>query len=457
MEGTGQGKNQNTSSLWRFIECGNGHYYIQNARSGKYVKTHGRDDQIEQSSDHSAFEVSLISGTQSFETGEFGPINFSYADTWMSNLSDDVLLSSVNLPGTHDTGTAAIVEGGIPQISFTSCQKYYFGEQLNVGTRAFDIRCNATGKDAEDVKIIHGSELWQCYDRDGTKLTLADILDDSVRFLKEHNSETLVMMVKPDDGSASDLAYALYDFISENKDLVWTGGGIPTVGEARGKIVFMHRFELPNDLAEYSDWFGLDLADWDNYSYGKALHAICIYDQDNVHVYAQDAYNAAALLKLDYIWGTMKQTTGNDADNTIADSSWVYNYTSSAMLRPLETSRKINPGVFNDSLGFIDNRRLGIVMFNFVDAPMARLIYETNKSDSNFYETKVQKPQVSITYGQSLSQATLSGGSSDGKWTFADGDYVPDFSDYDSGKTFEITYTPSNSSLKPVTEEVSID
>lgn len=219
----------------------------------------------------------------------------------------------------------------------------------------------------------------------------------------------------------------------------------------------MHRFELPNDLAEYSDWFGLDLADWDNYSYGKALHAICIYDQDNVHVYAQDAYSAAALLKLDYIWGTMKQTTGNDADNTIAASSWVYNYTSSAMLRPLETSRKINPGVFNDSLGFTDNRRLGIVMFNFVDAPMARLIYETNKSDSNFYETKVQKPQVSITYGQSLSQATLSGGSSDGKWTFADGDYVPDFSDYDSGKTFEITYTPSNSSLKPVTEEVSID
>lgn len=450
-------RNQNTSSLWRFIENTDGHYYIQNARSGKYVRIHGLDDQIEQDSESSVFEVSLISGMKSVGANELGAINFSYANPWMSNLPDDALLSSVNLPGTHDTGTAAIVQGGIPQISLTSCQKYYYGEQLNVGTRAFDIRCNATGKDIEDVKIIHGSEFWQCYDRDGSELTLADILDDSVRFLSEHDSEALVMMVKPDDGSSSDLAYALYDFISANRDHVWTGGGIPTLEEARGKIVFMHRFTLPDGLAEYSDWFGLDLADWDDYSYGEASHALSIYDKDNVHVYAQDAYNAPALLKLDYIWGTMKQTTGNDANHKIAASSWVYNYTSSAMIRPLETSRRINPQIFEDKPGYIDKQRLGIIMFNFVDAPMARLIYETNNTNSDFYEIKVQKPSVSITYGQSLSQATLSGGSSDGTWTFADGDYVPDFNDYSSEKTFEITYTPDNSALKPVTEEVSID
>lgn len=450
-------RNQNTSSLWRFIKNGDGHYYIQNARSGKYVRIHGLDDQIEQHSESSVFEISLISGMESVGSDEFGPVSFSYADPWMSNLPDDALLSSVNLPGTHDTGTAAVVQGSIPQISLTSCQKYYYGEQLNVGARAFDIRCNATGKDVKDVKIIHGSELWQCYDRDGSELTLADILDDSVRFLSEHDSEALVMMVKPDDGSVSDLAYALYDFISKNRDYVWTGGGIPTVEEARGKIVFMHRFTLPDDLEKYSDWFGLDLADWDDYSYGEASYALSIYDKDNIHVYAQDAYNAPALLKLDYIWGTMKQTTGNDADHKIAASSWVYNYTSSAMLRPLETSRKINPQIFEDEPGYIDKQRLGIVMFNFIDAPMARLIYETNNTDSAFYEIKVQKPSVSITYGQSLSQATLSGGSSKGTWTFADGGYVPDFNDYSSGKTFEITYTPDNSALKPVTEEVSID
>lgn len=62
----------------------------------------------------------------------------------MANIPDDALLSSVNIPATHDTGTAGVVGDVIPQVSGTSCQNLYYDEQLNVGARSFDIRGNAT-------------------------------------------------------------------------------------------------------------------------------------------------------------------------------------------------------------------------------------------------------------------------------------------------------------------------
>ncbi len=76
-------------------------------------------------------------------------------------------LSSVNIPATHDTGTAGVVEDDIPQVSITSCQNLYYDEQLNMGARSFDIRANATKDDASvaDVKIVHGGELWQCQEK----------------------------------------------------------------------------------------------------------------------------------------------------------------------------------------------------------------------------------------------------------------------------------------------------
>lgn len=35
---------------------------------------------------------------------------YSYANEWMAGIPDDALLSSVNIPATHDTGTAGVVD-----------------------------------------------------------------------------------------------------------------------------------------------------------------------------------------------------------------------------------------------------------------------------------------------------------------------------------------------------------
>lgn len=460
-------KNENTSQLWRFIKQNDGSYKIMNVRSGKYVNCTDSGVLLQKSSG-TDIELDIISGSTP-------SINFDYSQDWMSVVPDEALLSSVNIPGSHDTGTAAIIQDAVPTISLTSCQKYYYGEQLNVGVRSFDVRCNATKNNAKpgDVNIIHGSELWQCYDRDGSKLTLEDILDDSVRFLKDdkHKTEALVIMLKPDAGSTEGLARAVGDFIKNNGDYVYKGGGIPSMGEARGKIVFIRRYDIDTDKYDPADdglkeeWFGINLSDWDTNSYGEYKYAINIYDKDGTKVYAQDAYNEFSYGKWDYVEGTMKQTTGSNTSHAIPSDAWIYNYTSCAVGFPLGLTRYINPKLFYDDANCIDNRRLGMVMMNFVDRPMSRLIYETNKSDSKFYATKATFPSsISITYGDTLSEARMTwpkdadGNLQDGNgtWKFEDENYVPTAEDISKHKTFKLTYTPDDTRLKPVTKEVLI-
>ena len=469
-------QNRNTSNLWRFIRQQDGSYKIQSARTGKFAHD-GQIDKdgkslpwLSQTSDGTAFEVE-------FFASDGDKISYNYSEDWMAQLPDDAVLSSVNLPGSHDAGTAAIVEDGIPQISFTSCQKYYYEEQLNVGVRSFDIRCNALSDDAalSDVIIIHGNERWHCSNRDATALTLDNILNESVRFLDEHPTETVVMMVKPDDGSTVGLVKAMASFIKAevakgDECHVWTGNEIPSVKEARGKIVFLRRYEI--DKSKYDPaadglqerWFGIDLSKWDDYSYGDTKYAIKIYGQDQygTAVYAQDAYSENANGKIEYIEGTMAQTTGADTTHAIPADSWIFNYTSCSKWIPLNVTKDLNPQLFADEFGkdksgYIDNRRLGMVMLNFVDRPMSRLIYETNLKDNDFLTAKAVFPEsISLSQGQRLSDAKLSGQLGGGRWVFEKGDYVPTLEDFKSGKTFRLKFIPDDDRLQGVERDVTI-
>ena len=460
--------NENTSQFWRFIKQSDGSYKIQNARTGEYIAEENnvldavRLGTLKLTNKGDNLTIDAFAGTDD-------PVNFNYSVDWMADIPDDAYLSSVNIPGTHDTGTAAIVEDFMQEFSMTSCQKYYYGEQLNVGARSFDIRCNATksGSDTKpkDVMIIHGGSVWQCINRDGqTCLTLDNILDDSVRFLKNHNTESIVMMLKPDAGSTEGLAYALNSFIQSNKDYVYMGDDIPSMKEARGKIVFIRRFAVDESKIKDTAGFGIDLSNWDDYSYHDYKYAVKIYNKYPVFVHVQDAFDKEALLKRDYIEGTLKQTVGEDTDpaHAILDYAWIYNYTSCAgaagfLGLPLEESTLINPWLYDEKKEYFDNRRLGMVMLNFIDAQMSRLVYETNFAGGQFFVAKATAPtKVEITYGQTLNQAEISGQTGNGKWSFDDGSHIPTYAEFKSGESFKMTFTPNDSSLKKVTADVEI-
>lgn len=444
-------RNQNTSQLWRFFKQKDGTYKIQNARTGWYIEN--RVPSLVFGKEGMNVELSILAGNTA-ETA------YSYANEWMAGIPDEALLSSINIPATHDTGTAGVVEDLVPSVSITSCQNFYYDEQLNMGARSFDIRGNATKDDASaaDVKIVHGGELWQCQEKDGSDLTLQSILNTSLGFLEKHKSETVILTVKPDAGSTVGLEHAVAEFIKSNEEKVYCGGDIPSMKEARGKIVFLRRFNLTQN---YEGWveraMGFNLTNWDDISYKNYEYAYKLYDDGKNHVYIQDAYNTYGSEKWAYILGTMKQTTGQDTSHPIEYNSWVINYTSCARGTPLGLTREINPRLFKDEENCIDNRFLGTVMLNFIDEPMSRLIYETNSN--MIFEPKLPTPEVEVEYGQTLAEATLKGieNAPAGTWKFEDAAHVVTDQEVADQTKFELTFLPAdNKKYKTVTMWVPV-
>lgn len=444
-------RNQNTSQLWRFFKQKDGTYKIQNARTGWYIEN--RVPSLVFGKKGMNVELSILAGNTA-ETA------YSYADEWMAGIPDEALLSSINIPATHDTGTAGVVEDLIPSVSITSCQNLYYDEQLNMGARSFDIRANATKDDASaaDVKIVHGGELWQCQEKNGSDLTLQSILNTSLGFLEKHKSETVILTVKPDAGSTIGLEHAVAEFIEKNKDKVYSGGDIPSMKEARGKIIFLRRFNLTKNYdSSVERAMGFNLTNWDDIKYKDYKYAYKLYDDGKNHVYIQDAYNTYGSEKWPYILETMKQTTGQDTSHPIEYNSWVFNYTSCSQGAPLGLTQEINPRLFKDEDNCIDNRFLGTVMLNFIDEPMSRLIYETNSN--MIFEPKLPTPEVEVEYGQTLAEATLKGieNAPAGTWKFEDAAHVVTDQEVADQTKFELTFLPAdNKKYKTVTMWVPV-
>lgn len=444
-------RNQNTSQLWRFFKQKDGTYKIQNARTGWYIEN--RVPSLVFGKNGMNVELSILAGNTA-ETA------YSYANEWMAGIPDEALLSSVNIPATHDTGTAGVVEDLVPSVSITSCQNLYYDEQLNMGARSFDIRANATKDDASaaDVKIVHGGELWQCQEKNGSDLTLQSILNTSLGFLEKHKSETVILTVKPDAGSTIGLEHAVAEFIEKNKDKVYSGGDIPSMKEARGKIIFLRRFNLTKNYdSSVERAMGFNLTNWDDIKYKDYKYAYKLYDDGKNHVYIQDAYNTYGSEKWPYILETMKQTTGQDTSHPIEYNSWVFNYTSCSQGAPLGLTQEINPRLFKDEDNCIDNRFLGTVMLNFIDEPMSRLIYETNSN--MIFEPKLPTPEVEVEYGQTLAEATLKGieNAPAGTWKFEDAAHVVTDQEVADQTKFELTFLPAdNKKYKTVTMWVPV-
>lgn len=444
-------RNQNTSQLWRFFKQKDGTYKIQNARTGWYIEN--RVPSLVFGKEGMNVELSILAGNTA-ETA------YSYANEWMAGIPDEALLSSINIPATHDTGTAGVVEDLVPSVSITSCQNLYYDEQLNMGARSFDIRANATKDDASaaDVKIVHGGELWQCQEKNGNDLTLQSILNTSRGFLEKHKSETVILTVKPDAGSTIGLEHAVAEFIEKNKNKVYSGGDIPSMKEARGKIIFLRRFNLTKNYdSSVERAMGFNLTNWDDIKYKDYKYAYKLYDDGKNHVYIQDAYNTYGSEKWPYILETMKQTTGQDTSHPIEYNSWVFNYTSCSRGAPLGLTQEINPRLFKDEDNCIDNRFLGTVMLNFIDEPMSRLIYETNSN--MIFEPKLPTPEVEVEYGQTLAEATLKGieNAPAGTWKFEDAAHVVTDQEVADQTKFELTFLPAdNKKYKTVTMWVPV-
>lgn len=402
----------------------------------------------------------------------------SYADgpCWMKYVDNNKFLDELSIPGTHDSGTRSVDNDTEPQSSQAKCQQDYIPTQLLEGVHYFDIRL---GK-GENPGIDHGA----CYllKKDGNFMHLSDVIGYFNTFLSENPTEALIMLVSRgnDEATNESLTTALGKVFDENPDLFYTSSRIPTLGEVRGKIVLLRRFGLAGNSVSSHTW-GLDLTQWDD---KIAAHtdstSMCLVRNERgfeavgktgdeepycTKVYAQDHYECTGTDKIGWVDMALQETTklarimvdveDNDgAKVKVLEHSWCINYTSCTNYKqgsnPFTAARVVNEHLYksqyinstgNESTKEDCLKHIGIIASDFVDAALARSIYQRNYDAKHKQTVSYYLPtRMRMTYGDSLSDASLQDGKTvgEGHFRLVDSSNVLNWTA--SGHTFDIEY-----------------
>lgn len=167
------------------------------------------------------------------------------SEDWMAEIPDERLLSDVAVPGTHDSATQYV------QLAyFSKCQSLSIAEQLAAGYRYLDIRL---AEDGENLKLVHGFTNCKSGNAVWSKnLLLPSVLSDCAAFLREHPTECILFAVKKEDGAGNIAAFQglLSDALTGSGIPLLEISEIPTMGEARGKLVLLRRYEDELGLGE---------------------------------------------------------------------------------------------------------------------------------------------------------------------------------------------------------------
>lgn len=398
----------------------------------------------------------------------------SYVDgpCWMKYVDNNKFLDELSIPGTHDSGTCSVDNDTEPQSSQAKCQQDYIPTQLLEGVRYFDIRL---GK-GENPGIDHGA----CYllKKDGIFMHLSDVIGYFNTFLSENPTEALIMLVSRGNDEATDesLTTALGKVFDENPDLFYTSSRIPTLGEVRGKIVLLRRFGLAGNSVSSHTW-GLDLTQWDD---KIAAHtdstSMCLVRDERgfeavgktgdeepycTKVYAQDHYECTGTDKIGWVDMALQETTklarimvdveDNDgAKVKVLEHSWCINYTSCTNYKqgsnPFTAARVVNEHLYksqyinstgNESTKEDCLKHIGIIASDFVDAALARSIYQRNYDAKHKQTVSYYLPtRMRMTYGDSLSDASLQDGKTVGEGYFRLVDSSSTLNVADSGSKF---------------------
>ncbi|SMC20235.1 1-phosphatidylinositol phosphodiesterase [Andreprevotia lacus DSM 23236] len=176
--------------------------------------------------------------------------------TWLSLIPDSTPVHDLNIPGTHDSATFK------PAHAYDQCQTLTIRQQLDLGIRFLDLRLRCfinpsaanpilPAAQRENFTIYHSSN-WQnlYFDADSwvNDKNMSNFpLQDCLAFLQAFPSETILISIKQEhyDNSTeqSRFAQAFKDLIArhDNGKNFYTGTQVPTLEDARGRIVIINR------------------------------------------------------------------------------------------------------------------------------------------------------------------------------------------------------------------------
>lgn len=198
------------------------------------------------------------------------PKNQLNGNNWITPLNDDIYVSQLSIPGTHDAATMnCALDAG-------KCQSKSITEQLLLGIRAFDLRpttpdytetggfltfgssrtCTYETGDNKNLPIYHGSI--------SCGVTLTKVFKDFNDYLEQNPGEFIIVTLRWENEGAASASlggsisyqdgsqYASHTFAKAFREFIKDESKYPTkrrvkfknnltIGEMRGKILIIHR------------------------------------------------------------------------------------------------------------------------------------------------------------------------------------------------------------------------
>lgn len=212
---------------------------------------------------------------------------------WMANCDDNVKLSSLSIPGSHDSGakhSLADVAG--------ICQDLSIKEQLEGGARFLDIRL----KNYKGNLVVYHGEVNQ-------DLSFDNVLDSVYSFLSSHPSETILLSVK-EESKASGSSESFDSLMKKKKEKTpkyWTNdSSLGLLGDHRGGIILLSRYSGSSfGVNLYNGWEDMDSGEKEN-----------TFDIGTTHI--QDFYKVSDIVdKKNEITSAFSFSSANESSLTL--------------------------------------------------------------------------------------------------------------------------------------------
>lgn len=294
------------------------------------------------------------------------------SNEWMKSLDSNAPITTLSIPGTHDSGTKFCTYNNASQ-----CQDTSIIRQLQNGYRFLDIRLCLSG---ETMIVVHSRANCFTGKEKKTKLTLEKVLHQCYEFLENNPFETIFMSIKKDRGfGGNEFARTLLEKYYKNKMGRWfLENRNPLLSEVRGKIVLLRRYKIRKSRCFSDNNSGINLSDWPdqkakNSFEGKIFSTTRLDKKESLIIAkVQDRYMFDPEIKWkECVLPVLKS-------NIIENDSLSINFLSTAY----KLSPKGNASVVNKyfrRFEMVKGKKYGIVAVDFADKEMARKIFLTNK------------------------------------------------------------------------------
>ena len=344
-----------------------------------------------------------------------------YADNsaWMGNLPDNMFVSQLSIPGSHDAGTGHGVNNVYVVVSgstYATTQEKNLTQQWNSGVRAFDLR---PAVDGSSLRIYHGIVSTNLY-MDNALSTLCGLLDS-------HPTETCIVIIRHEsegDDNNSSWGTKMKDLLNSNptKSHAVNFDPMAKLGDVRGKIIILSRDNYDtNPVGGYITGWGFS-ADFNSQKGGKISGV-----GTQGPLYVQDYYDVSAsgapATKTSSIQRMLQFSTSENTNPGL----WVINQTSG-----YSKTASVFGNTVATSDGYRDNaqtqNQAAITYINSHPGPTGIVLMDFAGEDaSNGYNVK----------GQALTNAIIASNSKTGQNT----EYFRALGDITPGGQYCITTT----------------